>query len=279
MNPGDLLPVLTVDQPVDDRLGPVDSQLGEHNHAHDGKNQQGITRHAQNLLDLGNGEHGKDHHGAHYRPAQEVVDEIVPDHAVGRQRAKVGNTVGHEHNHQQNDNIAGKQQELQRIRGQRRLNAGQHHVGEHTQRRRDRGQTQIEHPPPRRAGQTAIARPPDSKRSPGYSQNKVEAKQPEERPCCQVSVIGLKDTIVYQQLRKENQAQRHNAGGVAQHDDDPAPACPQTGRAQDCVGELDIGCRYERDTNPLELQPALGRWWRFDGVEDYVAGIDKEHKN
>ena len=91
--------------------------------------------------------------------------------------------------------------------------------------------------------------------------------------------MGLERAIVYQQVGEEDQPEKDGTDSVAQHDHDATPARTQAGRAQDGIGELEIGGRHIRDANPLELEPALGCFRCLNRVQNYVTGINKEDKN
>ena len=275
--PGDLLPVLAVDGAIDEGLGPVDDQLQKHDDADDGKDEHRVAGQAQDLLDLGDGEHGKDHSRSHQRPAHQVVDEIVLDDTIGGQGAEIGHAVGHEHDHQQDADVAHKEQELEAVGRQGQRHGGDDQIGEDAQGRGHKGQAQIGHAPARGAGQTALPGTPDVERTPDDRNHKVAGKDPEQRARGQVGGLGAVDPVVDQEVGEENHAQKGKADQIGKDHCNPAPARTQVGGAEQRVGEMKVGCRHQGDADPLEFEQELGAGFALDLVEHDVAGVDDEH--
>ena len=136
--PGHFGAVTPVDQTINQRFGQVNGNLQKDDRGDDSGNQHHLARQSPQLLGIGHGDHQDDDQRAQDRAAQQVVNQTLPHHTVGRQNTKIGHGVRQDNEHEIDDQIAqcGKQENNQGRQKRGRRNKNQERKNANARRRK-----------------------------------------------------------------------------------------------------------------------------------------------
>ena len=223
--PGDLVAVLPIDQPVHNGLGDAEDQLAEDDDRSDHAKEDHIAREAQDNLYLGDDENGGDDEDGDDRPAHKEAQQAVAHDAVRGEHAEVGHRIADHQQHKADGDVAqqGEQQHADAGIESRGQAADRDQIREDAHGGRNKAEQQVGHAPAAGLRQTALARLPDVAQRQQTGDDIIDGKERKERPRLQIVERRRKVHIAHDQLA-EQRVKRADGGEEEGKPGQPAPA-------------------------------------------------------